>query len=117
MNTLGKQGQALIPILEQGRAGVEQFARGMDLGPVKGAPGTAVPIIAHAGEWVVTPEQMSRLASGSYQAPVAAPAPAPLGIDYGRLGAAVATALADNPSRSYVVASDVAESPHKSRRR
>lgn len=46
-------------------SGAQQFARGMDVGPVKGPPGAAVPIIAHAGEWVLTPEQLADLRRNS----------------------------------------------------
>jgi hypothetical protein len=42
-------------------SGAQQFARGLDVGPVKGPPGAAVPIIAHAGEYVVTPSQLADL--------------------------------------------------------
>lgn len=42
-------------------AGAQQFARGLDMGPVRGPSGAAVPIIAHAGEYVVTPAQLADL--------------------------------------------------------
>lgn len=41
--------------------GNQRFARGMEMGPVQGRMGEAVPIIAHAGEWVLTPEQLAAL--------------------------------------------------------
>lgn len=42
-------------------SGAQQFARGLEVGPVKGPPGAAVPVIAHAGEYVVTPTQLAAL--------------------------------------------------------
>lgn len=39
----------------------DYYALGMEKGPIPGARNQAVPIMAHGGEWVVTPEQMSRL--------------------------------------------------------
>ncbi len=47
-------------------SGAQQFARGMDVGPVRGPAGKAVPIIAHAGEWVLTPEQLAELRRNSF---------------------------------------------------
>ncbi len=44
---------------------LKEFARGMDVGPVPGSPNQAVPIIAHGGEWVLTPEQLSDLRRNS----------------------------------------------------
>jgi hypothetical protein len=73
-------------------SGAQQFAMGMDMGPVRGRPGQAVPIIAHAGEWVLTPEQLAELSRRPYAAPNApspAPAAAAPGIDYGRLASAM----------------------------
>lgn len=40
------------------------YHRGMELGPVKGPRGTDVPILARAGEWVVTERQMAKLTGG-----------------------------------------------------
>lgn len=85
----------------------QEFALGMEKGPVKGRPGSKVPIIAHAGEWVLTPEQMAGLRSGRSGGSTAG-ASAGAGITAAEIGAAVAAALAANPSRSYVVASDLA---------
>lgn len=45
-------------------SGIRQFALGMDMGPVPGGRNEMVPILAHGGEWVVTPEQMGRLRGG-----------------------------------------------------
>lgn len=56
-----------------GYAGIQKYALGMDLGPVRGRAGAEVPIIAHAGEWVVTPEQMARLRGGGTDGAWAAP--------------------------------------------
>ena len=90
--------------------GAQQFARGLEVGPVRGAKGQPVPIIAHAGEWVLTPEQMADLSSGR-SGGSSLPLPG-VEIDYDRLAAAVAAAVAANPSRAYVVASDIARGLH-----
>lgn len=44
-------------------AGISQYALGMEMGPIPGDRNEMVPILAHGGEWVVTPEQMQRLRS------------------------------------------------------
>lgn len=46
-------------------AGIGQYAIGMEKGPIPGGRSDIVPILAHGGEWVVTPEQMARLRGGS----------------------------------------------------
>ena len=93
-------------------SGAQQFALGMDMGPVKGRPGQAVPIIAHAGEWVVTPAQLADLRNSPSPGVPSATATGQA-IDYDRLAAAIAA----HPPRAYVVASDVAKGLHDNRRR
>jgi hypothetical protein len=44
---------------------LKEFARGMDVGPVPGSPSQAMPILAHGGEWVLTPEQLADLRRNS----------------------------------------------------
>ena len=46
-------------------SGAQQFARGLEAGPVRGRPGEAVPVIAHAGERFITNEQLARLRAGA----------------------------------------------------
>lgn len=46
-------------------AGAQQFARGLEAGPVRGRPGQAVPVIAHAGERFITDAQLARLRSSA----------------------------------------------------
>lgn len=46
-------------------AGIGQYAIGMEMGPIPGSRNEMVPILAHGGEWVVTPEQMARLKGAS----------------------------------------------------
>ena len=94
-------------------SGAQQFALGMDMGPVKGRPGQAVPIIAHAGEWVVTPSQLADLRNSPSPGVPTSTVSAAAGIDYDRLAAAIAA----HPPRAYVVASDVAKGLHDNRRR
>jgi hypothetical protein len=48
-----------LALARGGRAGLQQFANG---GNIKGMEGSAVPIIAHAGEWVVNKMQQAKLA-------------------------------------------------------
>ena len=93
-------------------SGAQQFAAGLDMGPVKGRPGQAVPIIAHAGEWVVTPSQLADLRRSPSPGVPSATATGQA-IDYNRLAAAIAA----HPPRAYVVASDVAKGLHDIRRR
>lgn len=85
-------------------SGPQQFALGLDMGPVRGSPGQAVPIIAHAGEYVVTPAQLADLrgspAPGVPTAPGPAPSSAPAGhghdiiLDGMKVGVAVAPGVA-----------------------
>lgn len=44
-----------------GRGVTPEFAIGMEAGPVPGPKGKKVPIFAHAGEWVLTDEQLQAL--------------------------------------------------------
>jgi hypothetical protein len=44
---------------------IPAYALGMEMGPVPGGRNEKVPILAHGGEWVVTPEQMANLTSGA----------------------------------------------------
>jgi hypothetical protein len=46
-------------------SGAQQFARGLEAGPVRGRPGEAVPVIAHAGERFITEAQLARLKSAA----------------------------------------------------
>lgn len=46
-------------------SGAQQFARGLEAGPVRGRPGEAVPVIAHAGERFITEAQLARLRSAA----------------------------------------------------
>lgn len=48
-----------LALARGGRAGLQRFANG---GHIKGMEGSAVPIIAHAGEWVVNKMQQAKLA-------------------------------------------------------
>lgn len=41
--------------------GQQEFALGMEMGPVRGPAGKAVPVLAHAGEWVLTQSQLDGL--------------------------------------------------------
>lgn len=45
--------------------GQQEFARGLEAGPVRGRPGQAVPVIAHAGERFITDAQLARLRAGA----------------------------------------------------
>jgi hypothetical protein len=45
-------------------SGPQRFATGLDMGPVRGPRGQAVPIIAHGGEWVLTPDQFAGMGAG-----------------------------------------------------
>jgi hypothetical protein len=64
---------------------------GMDMGPIRGRPGEAVPTIAHAREWVVTPDQLAGLRrSPPPKAPAFSANVAAATIDHDRLGASVA---------------------------
>lgn len=89
-------------------------AHGIDEGPLPGRKGQPLLVRAHGGEWVVTPEQMAALRSGRSGGSTAS---AGLGPSAGEIGAAVVAALAANPARAYVVASDVARGLQQSRPR
>lgn len=98
-------------------SGVEQYAIGMEKGPIPGRRNQKVPIIAHGGEWVLTQKQMDALRSGRSGGSSTAPGAIGGGIDYERLAGAIVAAQAANPPRAYVVASDVSRGLHDGRRR
>lgn len=66
---LGHLQQTLDAISSSGglvhTGGEQEFARGLEAGPVRGRPGQAVPVIAHAGERFITDAQLARLRAGA----------------------------------------------------
>ncbi len=85
-------------------------AHGLDEGPLPGRLGEPMLVRAHAGEWVVTPEQMEDLTSGRSGGSTA------LGPTAAEIAAALIAAFDARPPRAYVVASDVAKGLHDGRR-
>ncbi|HEX7135391.1 MAG TPA: hypothetical protein VF228_22640, partial [Iamia sp.] len=97
---------------EDSSSGAQRFHEGIHRGPVKGPRGAEVPIIARAGEWVLTDEQKKALTSGR-SGGSSTPARAVGGdpIDYDRLAAAMSRVSLSVP------VSSIAKGLHDSRRR
>ncbi len=68
----------------------QEFALGSAKGPVRGRKGERVPVIAHAGEWILTDAQYDALQSGRSGGSSSSAGAGAAAIDYDRLAAAMA---------------------------